>query len=81
MACTLHPRYVSFDSSGQPAHRPRHTRSGIPRLLGGMADTLWLWDQKNHQRQALRDLDDRQLADIGVTREAAEREAAKWFWQ
>jgi uncharacterized protein YjiS (DUF1127 family) len=46
-----------------------------------MADTLWLWDQKNHQRRALRDLDDRQLADIGVTREAAEREAAKWFWQ
>jgi uncharacterized protein YjiS (DUF1127 family) len=46
-----------------------------------MSFTLWIWNQKSSQRRALRDLDDRQLADIGVTREAAEREARKWFWQ
>ena len=32
------------------------------------------------QRRALRELDDRQLADIGITREQALREANKLFW-
>ena len=32
------------------------------------------------QRRALRNLDDRQLADIGVTREQALREANKLYW-
>jgi len=33
------------------------------------------------QRQALLDLDDRLLDDIGITRKQAEREASKPFWQ
>ena len=33
------------------------------------------------QRQALLDLDDRLLRDIGITREQAEREARKPFWK
>ena len=37
--------------------------------------------QRRHQRQALRELDDRLLDDIGLTREQAAREARKWFWQ
>jgi uncharacterized protein YjiS (DUF1127 family) len=32
------------------------------------------------QRHALRELDDHQLADIGVTRDEALREAKKSFW-
>ena len=32
------------------------------------------------QRRALLDLDDRQLADVGVTREQALQEASKLFW-
>ena len=32
------------------------------------------------QRRALLNLDDRLLADIGITREEAEREACKPFW-
>ena len=32
------------------------------------------------QRQALVDLEDRLLEDIGITREEAEREASKLFW-
>ncbi len=37
--------------------------------------------ERQRQRRALRQLDDRLLDDIGITREAAEREAAKPFWQ
>jgi uncharacterized protein YjiS (DUF1127 family) len=33
------------------------------------------------QRQALLDLDDRLLRDIGITREEAEREARKSCWK
>jgi uncharacterized protein YjiS (DUF1127 family) len=55
---------------------------------------LWIWPslpaalwqrfchalELRRQRRALRDLDDRQLADIGVTREQALREANQLFW-
>ena len=39
-----------------------------------------LW-QRRRQRQALLELDDRLLKDIGLTREQAQRQAARWFWQ
>jgi uncharacterized protein YjiS (DUF1127 family) len=39
-----------------------------------------LW-QRRRERQALLELDDRLLADVGVSREQAERQARKWFWQ
>lgn len=34
---------------------------------------------RNRQRQALRDLDDRLLSDIGISRGAATREARRWL--
>jgi uncharacterized protein YjiS (DUF1127 family) len=39
-----------------------------------------IW-QKRRERQALLELDERMLRDIGVSREQAQRQAAKWFWQ
>lgn len=36
---------------------------------------------RSRQRQALRDLDDHLLADIGISRATAIREAEKQFWQ
>jgi uncharacterized protein YjiS (DUF1127 family) len=36
--------------------------------------------ERQRQRRALRQLDDALLTDIGVSREQAMREAAKWFW-
>ena len=48
--------------------------------LGHILRRIQLWYQKNHQRRALRELDDYRLFDIGITREAAEHEAAKSFW-
>jgi uncharacterized protein YjiS (DUF1127 family) len=37
--------------------------------------------QRRRERQALLELDERLLDDVGVTREQAERQARKWFWQ
>lgn len=39
------------------------------------------WNDRVRQRQALADLDDRLLTDIGLGRAAAEREANKPFWE
>jgi uncharacterized protein YjiS (DUF1127 family) len=42
---------------------------------------LWIELEKARQRGLLKDLDDRMLADIGVTREQADRETSKPFWK
>ncbi len=39
------------------------------------------WESHKRTRRKLRHLDDHLLRDIGVTRELAEREAARPFWQ
>ena len=36
--------------------------------------------ERSHQRQQLLDLDDRLLADIGITRDQAVEDARKSFW-
>jgi uncharacterized protein YjiS (DUF1127 family) len=39
-----------------------------------------MW-QKRRERQRLTDLDEHLLRAIGITREQAEKEAAKWMWE
>lgn len=39
------------------------------------------WHRRARQRTTLAHLDDRLLRDIGLTRQQARRECAKWFWQ
>ena len=39
-----------------------------------------MW-RKNRERQRLLDLDEHLLRDIGLTREQAEKEAARWLWK
>ncbi len=43
----------------------------------------WLmrFQDRASQRIDLSELSDSQLADIGLTRREAEREAGKWFWE
>jgi len=52
--------------------------------LPASTPALWMglrrWWQTRRQRQALRRLDARLLRDIGVSRDAAAREAARPFW-
>jgi uncharacterized protein YjiS (DUF1127 family) len=42
--------------------------------------TLLLWQDRIRQRYQLAELDDRRLADIGLSRVDVEREVSKPFW-
>jgi uncharacterized protein YjiS (DUF1127 family) len=51
-------------------------------MLLALGESIALFRQcaaRNHQRRALRELDSRLLADIGVSREAAAKEASRWL--
>lgn len=59
------------------SHRPaRHGRT-----VAAAAHVLRRWCERRMQRRALGELDDRLLADIGVTRTQAEAERNKPFWR
>jgi uncharacterized protein YjiS (DUF1127 family) len=73
------------------ARHSKSARTGAPllvRLHPGLVIRLPArirsWLEHSSQRRALRELaeeqDDHLLRDIGISREAARREAAKWFW-
>jgi uncharacterized protein YjiS (DUF1127 family) len=66
-------RAGSSCKEGDRARNPRH-------LMRALAGTLVRRIGQSHQRRALAELDDRLLLDIGLTRQQAEREAAKPFW-
>jgi uncharacterized protein YjiS (DUF1127 family) len=51
------------------------------RLISGAAGVARRWLERARQRRALCDLDPDRLHDIGVSRSAAVREAAKPFWR
>ncbi len=54
--------------------------AGSGRVFARLASLLlWLYDRQQ-QRRLLLELDERILADIGVTREQAEAEGRKPFW-
>ena len=42
--------------------------------------TIRVWMERGRQRQHLAELDDRLLADVGLTREQVEYEISKPFW-
>lgn len=50
-------------------------------LLSRAVSAVMAWRQRSAQRQALLELDDRLLTDIGVSRMAAQEEAGKPFWK
>ena len=51
----------------------------IPNIVAAFRDIAFL-RERQRQRRRLRDLDDRLLADIGLTRQQADIEAGKPFW-
>ena len=66
------------------AHVSRqHTTSvtAVKPFFAEMINVLWLWNERARQRRHLSGLTQRELDDIGVSREAALQEAAKPFWQ
>jgi uncharacterized protein YjiS (DUF1127 family) len=60
--------------AGRPAAAPR-------TIIGRAVDTLLTWQTRAFQRRHLRQLSDRLLADIGLTRADVELESGKPFWR
>jgi uncharacterized protein YjiS (DUF1127 family) len=63
-----------------PARRRNHAAVDL-RILFGWVVAPARMREKWRQRQALLGLDDHLLRDIGISREEAEREGRKPFWQ
>ena len=60
---------------------PRHTDWPWPDWFRDLAPAIARMWQKRRERQRLGELDEHLLSDIGVTREQAGKEAAKWMWE
>ena len=66
------------------ARAPRALTSRQPgggAMLFRLFGWLVVWSERHRERVRLRDLDDRRLRDLGLTREAVEREAGRPFWR
>jgi uncharacterized protein YjiS (DUF1127 family) len=61
----------------RPAEDARRGYGGTPRVVR----TVLEWNQRIRQRQALAELDDHLLSDIGISRTAAAIEASRPFWR
>ncbi len=76
---------ANFPRELESTERPSW-RSRVLVWLGAVLDKsrrqqLWFELEKARQRGLLKHLDDRQLKDLGLTREQVEREARKPFWK
>jgi uncharacterized protein YjiS (DUF1127 family) len=63
-----------------PVRASADTASG-PDVLSRLACIIVTWLQRRQGRRDLRELDDRLLADIGISRTEALSEARKPFWR
>ena len=63
------------------ARRTALFASGPADWALSLLDVLLDWQQRAAERHALRQLDDRMLKDIGLTRADIEAEARKPFWR
>ena len=53
----------------------------LPGFLVGIWKNFSLWFERAQQRKELSELSDHQLKDIGITRDEAEMESNKKFWE
>ena len=74
---------MSCGSATHSRSAPTRTKPATVRVPSpfGWLSTVQRMHDRWRQRQALLDLDDKLLRDIGITREQAEREARKPFWR
>jgi Uncharacterized conserved small protein len=57
------------------------TLASLLRILHGLGTAYRLGRERCRQRRQLMEMDDRELKDIGITREQAEEEAQKPIWK
>ena len=57
------------------------TLASLLRILHGIGTAYRLGRERCRQRRQLMEMDDRELKDIGITREQAEEEARKPIWK
>lgn len=69
--------HVSVHATGLARYR----RATLQHALLSSVHMLQVWIDRRLQRQALADLGDRLLDDVGLSLEQARREAAKPFWK
>lgn len=62
------------------APAPRENDWPWPDWFRDLAPTIARMWRTRRERQRLLDLDEHMLKDIGITREQAEKEAARWMW-
>lgn len=79
MVMRLAPSFKTADCPGR-ARLTTRPRAALP-IYYRWRLTVRSWTERQRQRQALAALDDRLLADIGVTRYEVAREVAKPFWR
>jgi len=60
---------------------PRATEWPWPDWFRDLAPAIAHMWRKRRERQQLLDLDEHLLKDIGITRQQAEKESAKWMWE
>jgi uncharacterized protein YjiS (DUF1127 family) len=73
---------MSVVEESVPSNHVRAThRRKLPHILFGLTHSICIWIERRRQRRVLIALDDRLLADAGLSREQARREAAKPFWK
>lgn len=68
------------------ARRPEYLDLAVMRARHGwLLGTLWVWHNRVHARREIQRLvlwaPESVLEDAGLSRDAAEREARRWFWQ
>ena len=72
--------FTSWNAAAASSHR-----DGAETFRPGWGTRFLSWcarcSERSRQRQALAELDDHHLKDIGVTRQEAMAEAAKPFWK
>ena len=79
MLRTLHPPLIQIRPQSGPT-----LLAAARTQLGRAIRTISFWIDRSRQRRALGDIarfDDHLMRDIGVTRDAAQREAVKLFWR
>ena len=66
---------------GINGYDPRQYRRGFTEMQDRFFITLQVWRRRAHERGRLGALSERMLADIGISREEAERLSRKPFWK